>query len=55
MVKGDGWSDVLPVKDAVKTHLVERWGIAHVTLDMESADAICDMPQRIGGTKPSLG
>ncbi|MCK0169740.1 cation diffusion facilitator family transporter [Aliiroseovarius sp. S1123] len=55
VVSGGGWSDVLPVKAAVKAHLVDRWGIAHVTLDIENVDATCDTPQRIGGTKPSLG
>ncbi|PIE12404.1 MAG: cation transporter [Rhodobacterales bacterium] len=55
VVTEDKWSDILPVKAAVKAHLAERWGISHVTLDIESTDAACVAPERIGEPSPSHG
>jgi cobalt-zinc-cadmium efflux system protein len=43
------WPDCRAVKARVKARLAERFGIAHVTLDIERAGEGCDHPARIGG------
>ncbi|UWP99133.1 cation diffusion facilitator family transporter [Aliiroseovarius crassostreae] len=48
------WSDANAVKTALKTTLNNRFGIGHVTLDMEAPGDVCVAPRRIGGTRQSV-
>ncbi|MDA5093563.1 cation diffusion facilitator family transporter [Aliiroseovarius sp. KMU-50] len=51
VVTDENWPDASGVKAAVKSTLHERFGIGHVTLDMEGADCPCEGAQRIGGAR----
>ncbi len=49
IVIADGlWSDADRVKLAVKTHLQNRFGLSHVTLELECHVHACKYPQEIG-------
>ena len=44
------WPDASAPKAAIKAALADRFGVTHVTLDMEGPEAACVDPARIGGT-----
>lgn len=45
------WKDLAAIKSALKSVLKQRFGIGHVTLDMEAVHGRCDGAQRIGGKR----
>lgn len=51
VVEDTYWPDASAVKTLLKSTLQERFGIGHVTLDMEGPGGLCEAPQRIGGTR----
>ena len=42
------WPDRQAVKQALKAHLAQAYGVVHVTLDMEGPEAACDGAAAIG-------
>ncbi len=49
VVSPENWPDCQAVKEAVKAHLQDGYGVGHVTLDMEGPQSACDGVSAIGG------